>query len=149
MNAMSINVLQKFGVSMLIGRRDKEIIPMLMLLTLNARGLWRKESLYFMANWKVSWKISVQYSPTTSILNIGFLVSTHVFGYYKLDKRNHILDAVDVYMDPIVRITNGIWVDVPRRALEELAELDIDVDASVHAAGMNTWARRCPLIQLT
>jgi hypothetical protein len=30
-----------------------------------------------------------------------------------------------------------------------LAELDIDVDASVHAAGMNTWARRCPLIQLT
>jgi hypothetical protein len=41
-------------------------------------------------------------------------------------------------MDPIVRITNGIWVDVPRRALEELAELDIDVDASVHAAGMNT-----------
>jgi len=62
-------------------------------------------------------------------------VSTHVFGYYKLDKRNHVLDAVDVYMDPIVRKSNGIWVDVPRKALEELAELDINVGASIHAVG--------------
>jgi DEAD/DEAH box helicase domain-containing protein len=72
---------------------------------------------------------------TAPVLNYYHLVSTHVFGYYKLDKRNHILDAVDVYMDPIVRTKHGIWVDVPRKALDELAALDIDVNASVHAAG--------------
>ncbi|KAJ2959119.1 hypothetical protein NQZ79_g5404 [Umbelopsis isabellina] len=62
-------------------------------------------------------------------------VSTHVYGYYKVDKRNHILDAVDVYMDPIVRNSNGLWVDVPIRALKDMAELDINVAASIHAAG--------------
>jgi DEAD/DEAH box helicase domain-containing protein len=62
-------------------------------------------------------------------------VSTHVYGYYKVDKRNHILDAVDVYMDPIVRNSNGLWIDVPISALKEMAELDINVAASIHAAG--------------
>ncbi|CAO3696258.1 unnamed protein product [Umbelopsis ramanniana] len=61
-------------------------------------------------------------------------VSTHVFGYYKLDKRNQILDTVDVYMDPIIRTTNGIWVDVPINALRALGELELDMNASVHAA---------------
>lgn len=63
-------------------------------------------------------------------------MSTHVYGYYKVDKRNHILDAVDVYMDPIVRNSNGLWVDVPIRALHEMAEQDINIAASIHAVGM-------------
>ena len=64
------------------------------------------------------------------------IVSTHVFGYYKLDKRNQILDTVDVYMDPIIRTTNGVWVDVPANALRALGELELDMNASVHAAGI-------------
>ncbi|KAG0186754.1 hypothetical protein DFQ28_007358 [Apophysomyces sp. BC1034] len=63
------------------------------------------------------------------------LVETSVFGYYRLDKRNRIIDACDVYMDPILRQSTGMWADIPRPALPQLEELDIDPMASVHAAG--------------
>jgi len=39
-------------------------------------------------------------------------------------------------MDPIIRTTNGVWVDVPANALRALGELELDMNASVHAAGI-------------
>lgn len=62
-------------------------------------------------------------------------VETVVFGYYKMDKRNRIMDSLDVYMDPIVRYSTGIWVDVPSKALARLEELQLDRMASIHGAG--------------
>ena len=63
-----------------------------------------------------------------------FLVSTIVFGYYRLDKKRRILDSHDVYMDPIIMYSTGLWVDAPAATLVELYKLDIDPMAAIHAA---------------
>ena len=52
-----------------------------------------------------------------------------------MDKRNRIIDSLEVYMDPILRESTGIWADVNSTALSKLEELEIDRMASVHAAG--------------
>lgn len=62
------------------------------------------------------------------------IVSTTVFGYYRIDQRNRIMDSHEVYMDPIITFSNGIWADVPSAAVRQLKELDIDPMAAVHAA---------------
>ncbi|KAI8372767.1 P-loop containing nucleoside triphosphate hydrolase protein [Radiomyces spectabilis] len=61
-------------------------------------------------------------------------VETVVFGYYKLDKRKRIIDSLDVYMDPLIRESTGIWTDVPRSALMQLEQLDIDPMAAIHGS---------------
>ncbi|KAI8139448.1 P-loop containing nucleoside triphosphate hydrolase protein [Fennellomyces sp. T-0311] len=61
-------------------------------------------------------------------------IETVVFGYYKMDRRNRIIDSLEVYMDPILRESTGIWADVNSTALSKLEELDIDKMASIHAA---------------
>lgn len=61
-------------------------------------------------------------------------VSTVVFGYYRIDKRKRIIDAHDVYMDPIIMESTGVWVDTPGPALEQLDFLNIDPMAAIHAA---------------
>ncbi len=62
------------------------------------------------------------------------LVSTVVFGYYRIDKRKRILDAHDVYMDPIIIQSTGLWADAPKNAIAELDRLGIDPMAAIHAA---------------
>jgi DEAD/DEAH box helicase domain-containing protein len=64
----------------------------------------------------------------------GLLVSTTVFGYYRLDKRKRIIDAHEVYMDPIIVESTGVWTDAPGPALTLLDSLDIDPMAAIHAA---------------
>lgn len=61
-------------------------------------------------------------------------ISTIVFGYYRIDKRKRIIDAHDVYMDPIVIESTGIWADAPGPALGQLDILNIDPMAAIHAA---------------
>ncbi|KAG2226825.1 hypothetical protein INT45_005790 [Circinella minor] len=61
-------------------------------------------------------------------------IETIVFGYYKIDKRNRIMDSLEVYMDPFIRESTGIWADVSSSALNRLDQLDIDKMASIHAA---------------
>ncbi|KAI9476016.1 MAG: P-loop containing nucleoside triphosphate hydrolase protein [Benjaminiella poitrasii] len=61
-------------------------------------------------------------------------VSTVVFGYYRIDKRKRIIDSHEIYMDPIVMESNGIWTDIPGSALTQLKCLDIDPMAAIHAA---------------
>lgn len=57
-----------------------------------------------------------------------------VFGYYRINSQKRILDAHDVYMDPIITQTTGLWADTPGTALVELDALDIDPIAAIHAA---------------
>ena len=57
-----------------------------------------------------------------------------VYGFFKIDKRNNIMDAVDVDNPPIVINTKGMWIDVPKRALTLLASKRINCAASIHAA---------------
>ncbi|KAK3292268.1 P-loop containing nucleoside triphosphate hydrolase protein [Chaetomium fimeti] len=59
-----------------------------------------------------------------------------VFGYFKVDARrnNRILDAVDVDNPPVVRHSKGMWLDVPKRALDILAARRLNAAAAIHAA---------------
>lgn len=57
-----------------------------------------------------------------------------VFGFFKLDKRRRILDAVEVDNPPITIHSKGMWLDVPRRAVEILVERRLNVAAAIHAA---------------
>ncbi|CAO3593595.1 unnamed protein product [Absidia cylindrospora] len=61
-------------------------------------------------------------------------IETVVFGYHKLDRRNRILDSVDIYMDPITHNGLGLWVEVSSQIIHKLEEYKIDPMAAVHAA---------------
>jgi DEAD/DEAH box helicase domain-containing protein len=57
-----------------------------------------------------------------------------VFGYFKLDRMNRVLDAVQVDNPPVTRYSKGMWLDVPRRALEILVARRLHVAGAIHAA---------------
>jgi DEAD/DEAH box helicase domain-containing protein len=57
-----------------------------------------------------------------------------VFGFFKVDKRGRILDAVQVDNPPIIIMSKGMWLDIPRWALDILQERRLNVAGSIHAA---------------
>ncbi|EAW13950.1 ATP-dependent 3'-5' DNA helicase [Aspergillus clavatus NRRL 1] len=57
-----------------------------------------------------------------------------VYGFFKIDKRGRVLDAVAVDNPPIDIFTKGMWLDVPKRALEILDSRHLNVAAAIHAA---------------
>jgi DEAD/DEAH box helicase domain-containing protein len=61
-------------------------------------------------------------------------ITTVVFGFFKLDKRKRILDAVEMESPPLVRYAKGFWLDVPARALEILENAQMNAAAAIHAA---------------
>ncbi|KAH7384806.1 DEAD/DEAH box helicase-like protein [Cadophora sp. MPI-SDFR-AT-0126] len=61
-------------------------------------------------------------------------VQQTVFGFFKVDKRRRILDAVQVDNPPVIIFSKGMWLDVPKQALEILVERRLNVAGSIHAA---------------
>ncbi|CAO1623576.1 unnamed protein product [Parajaminaea phylloscopi] len=61
-------------------------------------------------------------------------ITTHVWGYFKVDRRANILDAVDVDCPPFVRHTRGFWIDVPMWLVHTLTDAEINAAAAIHAA---------------
>ncbi|KAJ9131181.1 p-loop containing nucleoside triphosphate hydrolase protein [Pleurostoma richardsiae] len=61
-------------------------------------------------------------------------ITQNVFGYFKVDKKNRVLDAVHVDNPPVIRYSKGMWVDVPKRALEILVTRRLHVAGAIHAA---------------
>ncbi|KAL1968594.1 hypothetical protein VTN77DRAFT_1804 [Rasamsonia byssochlamydoides] len=57
-----------------------------------------------------------------------------VYGFFKIDKRGRVLDAVQVDNPPIDIFTKGMWLDVPKRALEILKSRRLNIAAAIHAA---------------
>ena len=57
-----------------------------------------------------------------------------VFGFFKVDKKRRILDAVQVDNPPIIIYSKGMWLDVPKSALEILVERRLNVAGAIHAA---------------
>ncbi|KAI1815356.1 hypothetical protein GGS20DRAFT_341718 [Poronia punctata] len=57
-----------------------------------------------------------------------------VFGYFKVDRRRRILDAIQVDNPPIIRHSKGMWLDIPKRALDILVERRLHVAGAIHAA---------------
>jgi DEAD/DEAH box helicase domain-containing protein len=65
--------------------------------------------------------------------NVAIVTAT-VFGYFKVDKKNNIIDAVDVDNPPVIMNTKGMWLDVPAKAVEILETKGYNVAGSIHAA---------------
>ena len=61
-------------------------------------------------------------------------VKAKVFGFFKLDKQRRILDAVQVDNPPIIIDAKGMWLDVPKLALEILKSHRLNYAAGIHAA---------------
>ena len=57
-----------------------------------------------------------------------------VFGFFKVDKRGRILDAVQVDNPPIVILSKGMWLDVPKSALDILQQRRLNMAGAIHAA---------------
>lgn len=57
-----------------------------------------------------------------------------VFGFFKLDQKRRILDAVAVENPPIDIYSRGLWLDIPMSALEILKEKRLNLAAGIHAA---------------
>lgn len=57
-----------------------------------------------------------------------------VFGFFKVDKRRRILDAVQVDNPPIILYSKGMWLDVPKSALDILKSRRLNIAAAIHAA---------------
>lgn len=57
-----------------------------------------------------------------------------VYGFFKIDKRGRVLDAVAVDNPPIDLFTKGMWLDVPSRAIEILESHRLNIAAAIHAA---------------
>jgi DEAD/DEAH box helicase domain-containing protein len=58
----------------------------------------------------------------------------NVFGFFKVDRRGRVLDAVHVDNPPIIRYGKGMWLDVPKQGLDILVERRLHVAAAIHAA---------------
>ena len=57
-----------------------------------------------------------------------------VFGFFKVDKKRRILDAVQVDNPPIEIFSKGMWLDVPKSALDILNSRHLNVAGAIHAA---------------
>ncbi|KAB2580417.1 ATP-dependent helicase HRQ1 [Lasiodiplodia theobromae] len=57
-----------------------------------------------------------------------------VFGFFKVDRKRRILDAVAVDNPPIVLRSRGMWLDVPKRALDIMKQRRLHVGGAIHAA---------------
>ncbi|GAK65346.1 p-loop containing nucleoside triphosphate hydrolase protein [Moesziomyces antarcticus] len=61
-------------------------------------------------------------------------IASYVWGYFKVDRRANILDAVEVDCPPFVRHTRGLWIDVPTWLVEAMTDKRINAAAAIHAA---------------
>jgi DEAD/DEAH box helicase domain-containing protein len=57
-----------------------------------------------------------------------------VYGFFKIDKKRRILDAVQVDNPPIVLMSRGMWLDIPKSALQILKSRRLNIAAGIHAA---------------
>ena len=71
---------------------------------------------------------------TKIVVSPNVLVTAIVFGYFKVDKKNNIIDAVDVDNPPVIINTRGMWLDVPVKTMEILDKKNYNIAGSIHAA---------------
>jgi DEAD/DEAH box helicase domain-containing protein len=57
-----------------------------------------------------------------------------VYGFFKLDKKRRILDAIQVDNPPIIIFSKGMWLDVPKKALEILMDRRLNIAGAIHSA---------------
>ncbi|KAH8729034.1 DEAD/DEAH box helicase-like protein [Phaeosphaeriaceae sp. PMI808] len=57
-----------------------------------------------------------------------------VYGFFKIDKKQRILDAVQVDNPPIIIFSKGMWLDIPKNAMDILKGRRLNIAAGIHAA---------------
>ncbi|THC90479.1 hypothetical protein EYZ11_010058 [Aspergillus tanneri] len=81
---------------------------------------------------------SITNTPTGSSPSRAFYGSVRihavVYGFFKIDKQGRVLDAVAVDNPPIDIFTKGMWLDVPKSALDILKSRHLNIAAAIHAA---------------
>lgn len=60
--------------------------------------------------------------------------TTIVFGYFKVNRRSEILEAVEVKNPPVKFFSKGLWIDIPSNAIEVVKEKQLSAPAGIHAA---------------
>lgn len=60
--------------------------------------------------------------------------TTIVFGFFKINKKNEIIEAVEVKNPPVHFFSKGLWLDIPRPVLDALAEKKLSSAGGIHAA---------------
>ena len=74
-------------------------------------------------------------NPSMSRAFFGAIrVRATIFGFFKVDKKRRILDAVQVDNPPVEILSKGLWLDVPKSALVILTGRRLNVAAAIHAA---------------
>ncbi|KAF7560769.1 hypothetical protein G7046_g3370 [Stylonectria norvegica] len=61
-------------------------------------------------------------------------IQQNVFGFFKVDRKGRVLDAVQVDNPPVIRFSKGMWLDVPKQALAILEDRRLNAAAGIHAA---------------
>jgi len=73
--------------------------------------------------------------PSSSHVAYGKIkILTKVFGYFKLDKHNRILDAIEVDSPTITKEALGFWVDLPPGLLRTMRKWRLNPAAGIHSA---------------
>lgn len=57
-----------------------------------------------------------------------------VFGFFKVDKYNRIMDAVETHNPPVIINSKGLWIDIPKRALDICEAKKLNLAGAIHAA---------------
>ena len=77
----------------------------------------------------------VGHDPDASSAFFGAIqIHSVIYGFFKIDKRGRVLDAVAVDNPPIDLFTKGMWLDVPSRAISILESRHLNIAAAIHAA---------------
>lgn len=61
-------------------------------------------------------------------------LTTVVFGYFKMDTRNRIIEAHDLVLPPYSTTNAGMWINIPISTLKSLQEKKLHIGASIHGA---------------
>lgn len=75
-----------------------------------------------------------QKSPNFRVYKGTIRITQNVFGFFKVNSANRILDAISVSNPPIIRYGKGTWLDVPSSCLQALGSHNINIAASIHSA---------------
>ncbi|KAK6454780.1 uncharacterized protein RJT20DRAFT_51992 [Scheffersomyces xylosifermentans] len=74
-------------------------------------------------------------APSDIPVFFGKIKSTIVvFGFFKLNRRGEILEAVEVKNPPVMLLSKGFWVDIPTDVLEVIKNKQLSIAAGIHAA---------------
>lgn len=74
-------------------------------------------------------------TPTDIPVFYGLIETTIiVFGYFKVSRKQEILEAVDVKNPPVVLRSKGFWIDIPHGVIGAIKDKCLSAAGGIHAA---------------